>query len=75
MLLDLKSNSLIDLGDSLTKGILEIDDILESLDTRYKCDEETLKQFVPDEQLKEVTRRIRIRLANAKKRAENRQRR
>ncbi len=75
VLLDLKSNSLIDLGDSLTKGILEIDDILESLDTRYKCDEETLKQFVPDEQLKEVTRRIRIRLANAKKRAENRQRR
>ena len=75
VLLDLKSNSLIDLGDSLTKGILEIDDIMESLDTRYKCDEETLKQFVPDEQLKEVTRRIRIRLANAKKRAENRQRR
>ena len=75
VLLDLKSNSLIDLGDSLTKGILEIDDILESLDMRYKCDEETLKQFVPDEKLKEVTRRIRIRLANAKKRAESRQRR
>ncbi len=75
VLLDLKTNSLIDLGDSLTKGILEIDDILESLDMRYKCDEETLKQFVPDEKLKETTRRIRIRLANAKKRAENRQRR
>jgi len=74
VLLDLKSNSLIDLGDSLTKGILEIDDILESLDMRYKCDEETLKQFVPDEGLKELTRRIRIRLANAKKRAANKQR-
>jgi hypothetical protein len=38
------------------------------MDQRYPFDEESLKQFVPDEELKATTRRIRMRLEKHRKR-------
>lgn len=66
--LDLSTNKIYDLNNPKLHGILEVKDILTSLDQRYICDEQTLKQFVPDAPLQNMTRRFRIRLANAKKR-------
>lgn len=68
LVLDFKSNKVLDLSSPKLREVLEVNDLMGSMDMRYICDEETLKQFVPDEQLQVVTRRIRLRLDRAKKR-------
>ena len=68
IVLDFKTNRLLDLSNPKLRAVLEINDLMTSMDRRYICDEETLKQFVPDERLQATTRRIRLRLERAKKR-------
>ncbi|MEY8331803.1 phosphohydrolase [Lachnospiraceae bacterium 47-T17] len=68
LVLDFKSNKLLDLDNPRLREVLEVNDLMSSMDMRYFCDEETLKQFVPDERLQVTTRRIRLRLERAKKR-------
>lgn len=68
LVLDFKSNKILDLDNPKLRDVLEVNDLMMSMDMRYICDEETLKQFVPDEQLQVTTRRIRLRLERAKKR-------
>lgn len=68
LILDFKSNTILDLDSPKLREVLEVNDLMTSMDMRYICDEETLKQFVPDEQLQVTTRRIRLRLERAKKR-------
>lgn len=66
--LDLRTNKIYDLSSKKLKGVIEVKDVLLSMDQRYICDEQTLKQFVPDEPLKTMTRRFRNRLNAAKRR-------
>lgn len=68
IVLDFKTNRLLDLSNPKLRAVLEVNDLMTSMDRRYICDEETLKQFVPDERLQATTRRIRLRLERAKKR-------
>ena len=68
LVLDFKSNKVLDLDNPNLREVLEVNDLMTSMDMRYICDEETLKQFVPDERLQVMTRRIRLRLERAKKR-------
>lgn len=68
LVLDFKSNKVLDLDSPKLREVLEVNDLMTSMDMRYICDEETLKQFVPDERLQVTTRRIRLRLERAKKR-------
>lgn len=66
--LDFTSNMIYDLSSPKLRGVLEIRDLMASMDQRYHFDEETLKQFVPDERLQVTTRRFRLRLEKARKR-------
>ena len=66
--LDLRTNKIYDLSSKKLKGVIEVKDVLISMDQRYIFDEQTLKQFVPDEPLKTMTRRFRNRLNAAKRR-------
>lgn len=59
----MENNSVVNLNSPQYKGNLEIVSVLDTLDTRYVCDEETLKHFIPDESLTELIRRYRLRLA------------
>lgn len=67
-LLDLDTNKIYDLSDPETRAQFEVADLQQSMDMRYDFDEETIKQFVPDEALSNLTRRFRVRLANIRKR-------
>jgi hypothetical protein len=66
--LDFATNQILDLSSSKLRDIIEIKDLMKTMDQRYPFDEESLKQFVPDEELKATTRRIRMRLEKYKKR-------
>lgn len=66
--LDLSNNTIYDLSSPKLRGVVELTDLMVSMDERYHFDEETLKQFVPDEQLQVTTRRFRMRLEKARKR-------
>lgn len=67
-ILDLDNNKVYDLSDPEFKGTMEVADLQQKMDRRYEFDEETIKQFEPDEPLKNMTRRIRVRMSNARKR-------
>lgn len=66
--LDLSDNTIYDLSSPKLRGVIEIQDLMASMDQRYKFDEQTLKQFIPDERLQVTTRRFRLRLEKARKR-------
>lgn len=66
--LDLTTNALYDLNNPKLRGVIEIQDLLTSMDQRYHFDEQSLRHFVPDVPLQTTTRRIRMRLEKARKR-------
>lgn len=55
-------NKIYDLSQEADFRQVQILDIMKTMDNRISVDEETLKQFVPDEKLKELTARFRERL-------------
>jgi hypothetical protein len=67
-ILDFATNEVLDLASDKLKGVIEVKDLMQTMDMRYPFDEESLKQFEPDEELQATTRRIRKRLEKSKKR-------
>lgn len=62
VILRISNNEICDLSrDSVYKRI-QIKDIMKTMDNRILVDEETLKQFVPDEKLKNITQEFREKL-------------
>lgn len=66
--LDLTTNTVYDLSSPALRDIIEIKDLMTSMDLRYPFDEQSLKHFTPDKPLVNTTRRIRMRLEKARKR-------
>lgn len=66
--LDLSTNVVYDLSSPKLRDIIEVKDLLTTMDQRYKFDADSLKQFIPDAPLQATTRRIRMRLEKARKR-------
>ena len=66
--LDLATNAVYDLSSPKLRGIIEIRDLLTTMDQRYQFDEQSLRHFIPDKPLQTTTRRIRMRLEKARKR-------
>ena len=66
--LDLATNTLYDLSSPKLRGVIEVKDLMTTMDQRYNFDEKSLRHFVPDMPLQATTRRIRLRLEKARKR-------
>ena len=66
--LDFATNTVYDLNSPKLRGIIEVKDIMTTMDQRYKFDEQSLRHFIPDKPLQATTRRIRMRLEKARKR-------
>lgn len=66
--LDLTTNAVYDLSNPKLRGVIEIQDLLTSMDQRYHFDAQSLRHFIPDVPLQTMTRRIRMRLEKARKR-------
>lgn len=66
--LDLSTNAIYDLSSPKLRDVIEVKDLLTTMDQRYKFDEESIKHFSPDPPLQATTRRIRMRLEKARKR-------
>ena len=66
--LDLSTNTIYDLSSPKLRGIIEIQDLMTSMDQRYHFDAQSLRHFVPDMPLQVTTRRIRLRLEKARRR-------
>lgn len=62
VILRLGDNKIYDLSLEADFRKIQILDIMKTMDNRISVDEETLKQFVPDEKLKELTAHFRERL-------------
>lgn len=62
VILRLGDNKIYDLSSEADFRKIQILDIMKTMDNRISVDEETLKQFVPDEKLKELTAHFRERL-------------
>lgn len=59
VLLRLSDNQIYDLSDPNVASEIQIVDIMKTMDNRIQTDEDTLKQFVPDQRLKELAKRFR----------------
>lgn len=59
VVLRLKNNKVYDLSIPSVASEIQIKDIMKTMDNRVHMDEDTLKQFVPDERLKRILRRMR----------------
>ena len=66
--LDLATNAVYDLSSPKLRGVIEVKDLMTTMDQRYPFDEKSLRYFVPDMPLQATTRRIRLRLEKARKR-------
>lgn len=66
--LDLSTNAVYDLNSPKLRDIIEVKDLLTTMDQRYKFDEQSLQHFVPDLPLQATTRRIRMRLEKSRRR-------
>ena len=66
--LDFATNVIYDLSSPKLRGIIEVTDLMSSMDQRYHMDEHSLRFFVPDVPLQTTTRRIRMRLEKSRKR-------
>ena len=62
VILRLGDNKIYDLSSEADFRKIQILDIMKTMDNRISVDEETLKQFVPDEKLKELTAHFRERM-------------
>lgn len=65
ILLCLSNNKIYDLSQDDVYQEIQITDIMKTMDNRVAMDEETLKQFVPDEKLKELTKKLKEALRRA----------
>lgn len=66
VVLRLSDNQIFDLSDPENAKQVQIIDIAKTMDNRIKVDGDTLKQFVPDERLKELTDKFKKSLTVAK---------
>ncbi|MCM1105554.1 MAG: phosphohydrolase [Blautia sp.] len=69
VILRLSDNQIYDLSIFRVHREIQIVDIMKTMDNRIKVDEETIKQFVPDEELTKLTSRFREGLRKAHERA------
>jgi hypothetical protein len=67
VILRLSNNEIYDLSNPTIAHHMQIKDIMKTMDNRIAVDEETLKQFVPDERLKKMTKEFLQKLHNAQK--------
>ena len=67
VVLRLSDNQIYDLSDKNVYQEMQVTDIMKTMDNRVAMDEETLKQFVPDEKLRQLTQEFRRKLAAGKK--------
>ena len=67
VILNFRDNQIYDLNDPKIAKKMQIADIMKTMDNRVAMDEETLKQFVPDEKLRQLTQEFRRKLAAGKK--------
>ena len=58
VILRLSDNKIYDLSQDDVYNKLQISDIMKTMDNRISVDEETIKQFVPDPKLKELTAKL-----------------
>ncbi len=68
LILQLSDNKSYDLSDSAIDKKIKIVDIMKTMDNRVAIDEDTLKQFVADENITKMTKRFKAHLAAIKKR-------
>ena len=66
--LDLATNVIYDLNSPKLRDVIEVKDLMATMDQRYKFDEHSLQYFVPDQPLQTTTRRIRMRLEKSRRR-------
>lgn len=66
--LDLATNVIYDLNSPKLRGVIEVKDLMATMDQRYKFDAQSLAHFKPDVPLQTTTRRIRLRLEKSRKR-------
>ena len=66
--LDFETNTIYDLSSPKLRGVIEITDLMSSMDQRYPFDEQSIRHFIPDVPLQNTTRRFRMRLEKARKR-------
>lgn len=62
VILRLSDNQIYDLSDPIASSEIQVVDIMKTMDNRIAVDEETRKQFVPDERLTELTEEFRRKL-------------
>ncbi|MDD6156630.1 MAG: phosphohydrolase [Lachnospiraceae bacterium] len=62
VILRLSDNQIYDLSNPIASSEIQVVDIMKTMDNRIMVDEETRKQFVPDERLIELTEEFRKRL-------------
>lgn len=67
VVLRLSDNQIYDLSDKNVYQEMQVTDIMKTMDNRVAMDEETLKQFVPDEKLRQLTQEFSRKLAAGKK--------
>lgn len=72
VILRLTDNKIYDLSRAKDYREVQIVDIMKTMDNRIAVDEETLKQFIPDEELKRLTKEFQIAFREAGKSDEKR---
>lgn len=69
VILRLSDNKIYDLSDPAVSKKIQIYDIMKTMDNRIHMDKDTIKQFVPDKHLQEITRTFLEKLARSKNQA------
>ena len=69
VILRLSDNQIYDLSDPAVSKKIQIHDIMKTMDNRIHMDKDTIKQFVPDKHLQELTRTFLEKLARSRNRA------
>ncbi len=65
IVLRLSDNTIYDLSQDEVYQKIQILDIMKTMDNRIAVDDETIKQFVPDPELKKMTQRMRASIQQA----------
>lgn len=73
VILNINDNQIYDLSDSSVSANFQIVDIMKTMDNRIHISPETLKSFIPDKRLKEITRKFNQDLTVAKIKRESSQ--
>ena len=72
VILRLTDNKIYDLSRASDYREVQIVDIMKTMDNRIAVDEDTLKQFIPDEELKRLTKEFQTAFREAGKSEEKR---